>query len=343
MRRADTLAGAEPVLPMAQGRPIDPSVAHAAADWLTLAMSGDMTDAERQRLQRWRHASPDHERAWLHIEAVMDRLGALESTAAHRSLSRTGAPTSAKRRRAVTALLALGMASGAGWMATESTIGRRMLANVRTATGEQRTITLDDGSRVLLNTDTAVDIAFDASRRVLRLVAGEVMITTGHAATDSGAPDSRPFIVQTRDGAIRALGTRFIVRQDDEETRVSVLESAVEVTPAQAAETPTLLNAGERLAFTRHRVLQRASVDVAATAWTRGQLIAEDARLGDFINELARFRPGVLRCDPAVADLRFSGVFPIADTDRILALLPNSLPITVRRRTRYWVTVGPAD
>lgn len=341
MANPDGAASLDRQPPMAQGQPINVAVADAAADWLTLAMSGDMTDDERQRLQAWRGACPDHERAWRHIESVMARLGALERPAAYRSLAQLDAPASAKRRRAVASLLALGVASGAGWSAAESTMGRRLRADVRTGAGELRTVTLEDGSQVMLNTGTAMDIAFDGSRRVLRLVAGEVMITTGHG--DGARADPRPFIVQTRDGDIRALGTRFIVRQYADETGVAVLEHSVEVTPAGAGASPALLRAGERLAFTRKRVGPRGSVDVPATAWTRGQLIAEDARLGDFIEELSRFRPGVLRCDPAVADLRFSGVFPIADTDRILALLPNSLPVAIRRRTSYWVTVGPVD
>ncbi|NQD80860.1 iron dicitrate transport regulator FecR, partial [Pseudomonas sp. CrR14] len=58
-------------------------------------------------------------------------------------------------------------------------------------------------------------------------------------------------------------------------------------------------------------------------------------------DELARHRPGVLRCDPAVAKLPLTGVFPLADTDRVLAALQQSLPVEMQRVTRYWVTVRP--
>ena len=63
--------------------------------------------------------------------------------------------------------------------------------------------------------------------------------------------------------------------------------------------------------------------------------------LGQFLDELARHRPGVLRCDPTVAELPLTGVFPLADTDRVLAALQQSLPVDVQRVTRYWVTVRP--
>jgi len=88
-------------------------------------------------------------------------------------------------------------------------------------------------------------------------------------------------------------------------------------------------------------VVAEGVADANATAWTRGQLVAERMRLADFIDQLARHRPGVLRCDPAVAELPISGVFPLADTDRVLAALSEALPVQVRTVTPYWITVAP--
>jgi len=84
-------------------------------------------------------------------------------------------------------------------------------------------------------------------------------------------------------------------------------------------------------------------VDENADAWARGQLVADEQRLGDFLAELGRYRPGLLRVDPRIAGLRLSGVFPLADTDRILDTLPSVLPVRLQWRTRYWVTVVPVD
>lgn len=71
-------------------------------------------------------------------------------------------------------------------------------------------------------------------------------------------------------------------------------------------------------------------------------MIADELRLDAFVAELERYRPGLLRCDPAVAGLRVSGVFPLDDTDRILAMLPSVLPVRVRQRSRYWVSIQAA-
>ena len=70
--------------------------------------------------------------------------------------------------------------------------------------------------------------------------------------------------------------------------------------------------------------------------------MADEMRLGEFADELARYRPGVVRCSSEVAGLRISGVFPLDDTDRILASLTDVLPVRVRMRTRYWAAIEPA-
>lgn len=327
---------------LAKGEPISDSVADAAALWLTQMMSGEMSADDRDSWLAWRAASPEHERAWQHIESARSRIGGLEGAVASRAMAAADDARRLRRRMIIGPLLLIGGA-GAGWGAFRSQTAQLLAADLRTSPGEQRRVSLEDGSLVMLNTDTAVDVAFDESRRLLRLLAGEVLIETGHQASASGRPEQRPFVVQTRDGWIRALGTRFIVRKFDGRTSVAVLESAVEVTPAAASAVVSRVEAGERLVFTSGAAGMPEPLDVQEAAWTRGQLIAADARLGDFIAELSRFRRGVLRCDPAVADLRFSGVFPVNDTDRILAMLPNSLPVSIHRRTAYWVTVGPAD
>ena len=77
----------------------------------------------------------------------------------------------------------------------------------------------------------------------------------------------------------------------------------------------------------------------SAAAWSRGVLVAENMRVADFLEELGRYRAGFLRCDPAVADWRVTGVFSVLDTDRALRNLMLGLPLAVNYRTPYWVTV----
>lgn len=323
---------------MAGGQPISETIADQAAQWLTLLMSGEATDEDRRRLQQWRDAHADHERAWKHIEAVTRRLKVMEPKAAYKALSPFTELRSPGRRRALDLLMWGGGIGVACAVASRTQTWQAMTADYRTGVGEQRTVSLDDGTRLLLNTASAIDLRFDGQHRLLRLLEGEVMIVTGHPRVGDVA-DPRPFILQTDEGRIRALGTRFAVRQGGDRTIVAVQESAVEIAPDHATGLPLVLKAGERTTFTGRTIDPVSALAEQDLAWARGQIVADGVRLGDFLADLARYRPGIVRCQPAVADLRFSGVFPLRDTDRILEVLPTVLPVQVRQRTRYWVTV----
>jgi transmembrane sensor len=207
-------------------------------------------------------------------------------------------------------------------------------ADQRTAVGEQKNLQLPDGTQLLLNTDSAVNIAFNPRERRVMLLDGEVLIST---ANDSSA---RPFIVETPEGTARALGTRFCVRTEAFISHVSVLEGQVAITP-QLLQQTTTLNAGERQSFKLNRFDAPERFDIAAVSWDKGMLLANNMRLDELLGELSRYRPGVLRCHPDVAALRVSGAFSLRDTDASLRLLSDTLPLNINRLTRYWLSVEP--
>ncbi|MCY1274938.1 Protein FecR [compost metagenome] len=307
---------------------IDQAILDEAADWLVLLQSGEATDRDRAKLEHWRERSPAHAAAWQRAEGVLDTFRQVPPQIGHGTLARLPSPG----RRELLALLALAVPSA--WLAWRHTPWQEWTADLRTATGEQKTITLADGTRLMLNTATAVDVIFTATERRLALVAGEIFITT---AKDP-SPTPRPFIVRTAQGSLRPLGTRFNVRSLDDSTRVAVFEGAVEVRPTDSNRA-AIVQAGEQMAFTA-RVLQAAQpADAGAALWERGMLLAQDMRLGELVDELARYHRGILRCDPAVAGLTVSGSFPVADTQASLALLEKSLPVRIGSATPYWITV----
>ncbi|NIF26557.1 DUF4880 domain-containing protein [Pantoea sp. Tr-811] len=326
---------------MAAGRPIDSSVADAAADWLTLVMSDEVAEDTWEQLREWRKANPDHERAWAHIEAVTGRLSTKGGKAAYRALSPYADLGAIERRKLLSILFYAGAFGLTASLATRTQSWQRVMADYHTSTGEQRQVALSDGTQILLNTSSAIDVKFDGQLRLVRLLSGEIRVITGH-----GNPVSSdrlpPFVVETPEGRIRALGTRFSVSQREGETVVAVEQSAVEITPGERPDIRYRLNELQRTAFTRNRVGQGSALMDSELAWTHGQLIADEQSLGDFLADLSRYRPGLIRCDPLVAGLRFSGVFPLNDTDAILNTLPTVIPVAVRMRTRYWVVVEAA-
>ncbi|WP_293391583.1 FecR domain-containing protein [Nevskia sp.] len=315
----------------AAGEAIDAGIVHEAAGWLAQLHSGEASEADRSAWQQWRHRSTEHERAWQRAETLLGTLGGIPAGV---GLSTFRKLDNRSRRAALKTLALLLTGLPAGWAAYRATPLREIAADQRTAIGERREIVLADGSRLTLNTDSAVDLHFDTRERRVRLRRGEIFIAT---AVDP-APIHRPFVIETAQGRIRALGTRFVVRQFDDHSRVAVSEGAVEISPDQGG-TVLIVNAGQQAEFGAASIGAPQASDPLAAAWTRGLLVADNQRLADFAAELSRHRPGILRCDPEVADLRISGAFQLAEPDRVLALLQQTFPVRVEARSRWWLSL----
>ena len=208
-------------------------------------------------------------------------------------------------------------------------------ADHRTAAGEIRTLTLPDGSRVVLNSGSAIDLDYSDTTRTVELVRGELL------ATVAKAPD-RPFQVITRDLTATALGTQYSVRLEDGFTRVAVQESKVSVTPSNGGD-DLALSAGQQADLTRDGVLARNATPSQRPDWADGRLAFSNAPLTDVIERLARHRPGLLTLDDALANSprRFTGVLPADDNDAALTLLADTLNLEVRYLTPWYVTVRP--
>ena len=152
----------------------------------------------------------------------------------------------------------------------------------------------------------------------------------------------RPFWVETPLGTLQALGTGFSVRLNDDNVFLAVEEGAVAVWPGTLQQPAAVIHAGEQVRFDRQGVFATQPLDRDALAWRDGYLVVRQWPLARLCAELGRYRSGVLRCEPAVADLQISGVFPLDEPDRVLAALGRSLPVRARYLTRWWVTLEPA-
>lgn len=319
--------------------PLPAPVVDAAVAWLVHLWSGEATDASRAQWQRWRAADPLHEQAWRRIEAK-DALWRRRAPGMAQALN--DAPQAGGRRRALRGMATLAVTGVAVWAAHDQLVTRGWLAGVRTAKGEQRHLQLPDGTQLLLNTATALDIDYTHTLRRLRLHTGELLITT---APDTQVP-KRPFVVDTPAGRAQALGTRFTVRHDAEgptahATQVEVFEGAVELRGPHGAALRIDAGQAARLAT---GVAATSAQPTATTgpSWAEGVLVASDMRLDAFVDELRRYRTGVVQLAPEVAGLRLSGVFPLNDTDHILQALGQVLPVRVKVPVRYWVRIGPS-
>ena len=313
-------------------QPLDYRTLEAAATWYVQLNAAPPSEAQLQAWQTWLGHNQAHAQAWARVEKLQRQLGSLPADVALPTLTGVRA-----RRRAVLKTLAMLLAVGAtGWAVRESTPGQALMAELRTGKGQRRQVTLSDGSQLQLNTESAVDVRYDHQLRELRLYQGEIMVQT---ASD---PSGRPFTVQTAEGRVRALGTRFSVRSDNGLSQVNVLQHAVEIRPVDKPLLMLHLDAGQTVSFGKQQIGIARAVAPGTGAWTDGMLTVIEWRLADFVSELRRYRPGVLRCAESIADLRLSGAFRVDDTDTILENLSASLPVKVNYLTRYWASIEPA-
>ena len=312
---------------------LDQAALQAAAEWHSELREAEADSPLHAAHADWLRRDPRHRRAWQRVEKLAARLGDLSSQADAAAditvLTLKKARHTRRRALKLTALLLVTTAAAG----LQSDLHHRALADHYTATGERQRLQLADGSVLDLNTNTAIDIDFDQDRRRIYLRQGEIHAQTAHKQ------DARPFSVITGQGEIRALGTRFLARREGDHSHVAVLERAVEITPAAAPGQTTRLKAGQQARFSDSEAGPIQPITGRPAAWTRGQLIIRDWPLGAFLDELARYRRGVLGYDEASAALRISGVFHLENTDALLDNLAITLPIKIRRFSPYWVQV----
>lgn len=299
-------------------------VARAAARWLALLESGAATEADHQRLQAWRSSHAQHESTWQKAQLLRQRFADVPAALAMATLDR---PDLA-RRGALKRALGVAALVPAAWLLSRQLPLEVWTADLHTATGERKQLTLADGSNLQLSTDSAVNV--DLLARQLILLRGEMALTV---------PGSSMLTIQSPYGQVMVSSSDVCVRLNERDCRVSVVSGVARVQPLSGAE--MLLQEGQQISLHAGGIGPLQAFDAAEPGWREGVLIAENQPLGDFLRELSRFRPGLLRWEPTLETLRVTGSFRLDNTDKVLALLAASLPIEVQSRSRYWVTLVP--
>ena len=311
-----------------------------AAQWFALLRSGAASAAEQRKWQQWLDRAPEHQQAWQYVERVGRRFAPLHDSpdrdAAVRAYGQAATHAPRGRRAALLSLAGL-LGGGLAWGAWRYTplpaVASTWGADYRAGVGETRRIALPDGTQVWLKARSAFNIDYTATQRRLQGLTGEMLI-------DTGRDPLRPFFVDTQQGRLQALGTRFTVRQEAGDTLLTVFEGAVKVDAASSGASG-IVPAGRQLRFTADALQAMTQADPAREAWTHGVLVADNLPLSEVVAQLQGYRHGHLGVSPKVADLRVFGSYPLHDADRALDMLASVLPIRVRRTLPWWISVEP--
>jgi transmembrane sensor len=305
-----------------------------AIAWQLCLDSGEASEQQRNDFADWLAAHPEHGLVWRRLGGIDQQLYAASAPMARRALLQGNASRRRSLRRLGGGALGLLLATGVTLLAQQRPLGD-YFADYHTASGEQRDLLLTDRSQIRLNSRSALDIEFDDNERRLHLRSGEILIQTANG-------DARPFIVDTDQGRLRALGTRFLVRRDGAATELIVLQSAVAARPLAGSQ-ERIIHSGEQVRMDSQHLSASSPAPVGADAWSRGMLVADNLPLQHLIDQLGEYHSGFLSLDPSLAGLRISGSFPLHDSDKALAALALSLPVRAERLGPWWTRVVPAE
>lgn len=263
----------------------DTTIMDQALEWVVRLE--EASPQEREAFIHWIDANPEHATAFEQAESAWH--SELIGVAAARVEKRLGAPAVIPRRTAR-------KPRGYGWAAAAASVllavllvwqgdlRVRLQADYLTNRGEQQQLPLEDGSEVLLGSDSALAMDFLPQARKARLLRGD-------AYFDVARDPARPFLIAAGTARIKVVGTAFSVRYRDERVRVSVSHGLVEVSDVEG--TSLRLAAGQEVEMIDGHLRPLRSMDAdQALAWTKGRMVFENRPLGDIVAELRHHYSG---------------------------------------------------
>lgn len=298
-----------------------------ALDWFTRSCLGELSGEQEHERDQWRAQQPEHEQAYQALMATWKLADALPKAAMHQWLRHNERQAKLRSRRKV-----LGWGGGALAMLSVGAIlplvwpAQPIFTDVvASAKGQRREVMLPDGSKIVLNTDSEVAIAYYADRREIQFVRGEALFSV--------LPDvHRPFTVSNNELEVRVVGTQFSVRQERSQTSVVVREGVVELFPSKGgAATGVRVSAGYAVSASATAIgnPQQTAVE-SVLAWQRGRLVFQENTLHEVVHELNRYMAQPIQVqDKILGRMRVSGTVSVESPEAILDILPRIAPVSV--------------
>ena len=283
-----------------------------AADWFARQCRLSITTDELYAFRDWRR-DPANAAAFAAVEATWIEAGGLIHDPDIRAATEEALRTHPSRRTSAEAATRsrwlLGLATAGAIVVIGGVLVFQPAPTYETQVGQQRLITLQDGSRVRLNTNSKLVVRYRRDERRVVLARGEAFFEAAHNA-------DRPFVVEADGTRVRAIGTKFDVRRDADLVRVTLLEGRVQVAKLDQPPSATL-TPNQQLTVTPKGMSPIRSTDAAeASGWTSGRLIFHQTPLEDAVAEVNRYSSDklVLEVPVALARTPVSGAFNTGDT-----------------------------
>lgn len=291
-----------------------PEMYEEAAAWI-LRLRESADEAELGRFRAWLVEAPARQFALAEMETLFEGVRPAAARV-HAGEARKRVARRRWRAGALAASLALALTG----IAQREAIAVALLADDSAPAGEQRRVALADGTRVTLNSGSALDERFSARTRAVTLMRGEAFF-------DVAKDPARPFVIAAGEARVTVVGTHFNVRIDGDETVVTVEGGVVRLGTRDGRQGEIRLTAGQQGFVEGGKVQAQPNFDaLAASAWRRGQMVFYNARLDEVVAELNRYRTGAVHvANRRFAAERISGVFSTHDTDDVIRSLEKQL------------------
>jgi len=330
------------VLPMTEPSSIPPDIMDALIAWSVKLNSGTASVADQQRFQAWRELDPMHESAWQTLHAMEQDFIAIpvhSKQLVANTIALADAQTrSTKQRRPKLKALAISAVTlvGSALLIQQVSPWQTPLhysKHMVTPMGQRAEFTLADGTQLVLNTNSSVDVRYSLFKREIVLNHGEIYLITGHD-TDAWF-GRRRFWVDTAQVKFEAIGTRFSVYQHANTSQLHVAEGIVAIHVAQQPEVRAYASDTYRMQGAAAAPVKTVTQHSDPMAWVEGVVIAKQMRLENLMSELARYQPLPLSYEDDTGDLAVSGVFQLNRDDpaeHALQTLSHTLPIRITRQ-----------
>ncbi|NGO65943.1 FecR family protein [Rhizobium daejeonense] len=313
-----------------------------AIAWFT-RMNGKPSHQDRRDFEDWLDAAPEHRTAFEGVEGLWSDLGAsmqvggrvedslalpLEKISRLRE-RRAGLKASA----VIVSCLAL-LIAGTWTLLERPHLLQDMRADVVSPRGDRKALTLSDGSHVLLDADSALDVRVSGSERRVRLLRGTAFFQITHTGT--------PFVVEAAGGEVRVLGTEFDVSlKEDRQVTVTLAKGSIQVAMIGSSK-DVVLKPGESVDYgTGGLSLVKQAVIEDEMAWHNGRFIFNNARLADVLAQIGRYRAGrIVILGLRLGELRVSGNIELDETDKALAAVQSTVGFRLNSFGRLTI-IGP--